>query len=122
MTVEDDSIAAQQEAMRPKARESGAVTQKIFHDPRFSKLLGWVWATLGAVALIIGLGVYTKLSELNDTLIRAVSQIENQGDQIKDIKAQLNEQKRDIEALRAQVYSLEGKTLRGIEQAGRRGQ
>lgn len=88
-------------------------------DARVSNFLGWAWATIGSLAVLVGLGVYHKLSELNDTLIRAVSQIENQGDQINDIKGQLSEQRKDIESLRAQMYSMEGKTLRGIQESTR---
>ncbi len=95
-------------------RESGGASITV-EDVRVSKAIAWVWAAIGSLALLVGVGVYTKLADLNDTLIRAVVQIENQGNQIREIKGQLAEQQRDIDALRVQMYSLEGKTLRGIE-------
>lgn len=84
-------------------------------DGRVSALINWIWAALGSVALLIGIGVYNKLSDLNDTIIRAVVQIENQSNEIKEIKSQQAEMRKDMDSLRAQMYSLEGKTLRGIE-------
>lgn len=98
----------------------GNLSQRIgAKDPRFSSLINWAWAAIGTIGLMIGVGVYTKLSELNDTLIRAVSQIETQGDQIKELKAEQLETRRQLDALRMQVGSLEGKTLRGIQEMQR---
>ena len=88
-------------------------------DPRMSSLINWVWASLGAVGLLIGIGVYNKLSDMNDTLIRAVSKIENQGDEIKDLRSEVAHQRDELAALRTQVTMLEGKTLRGIQEAVR---
>jgi hypothetical protein len=87
-------------------------------DGRLTSLISWVWASLGAVGLLIGVGVYNKLADLNDTIIRAVVQIENQSNEIKDIKAQQAEMRKDMESMRNQMYSLEGKTLRGISEIG----
>ena len=97
---------------------SGAsITQT--HDPRFSGLIKWVWPTLGGLGLLIGIGVYNKLSQMSDTLIVVASKIENQGGQITDLRAEVSKQRDELAALRSQVYMLEGKTLRGIQEAAR---
>lgn len=88
-------------------------------DPRLSSVISWVWATLGAVGLLIGVGVYNKLSSMNDTLIVAVSKIENQGSQINEVRVEQARLRDEITSLRSQVFMLEGKTLRGIQEASR---
>lgn len=110
-------IDEQAEEIR-KGRGSGGAHMEV-RDSRVTSFINWVWATLGAVGIIIGLGVYTKLSDMNDTLILAVSKIETQGDQIKDLRAEVSKQRDEIGALRAQVNMIEGKTLRGIQEAMR---
>jgi len=93
-------------------------TQTI-HDPRLSSGIKWLWTAFGALALLIGTGTYNKLSEVNDTLIKAVSKLETQGGQIADLRVEVAKQRDEIAALRSQVYMLEGKTLRGIAEASR---
>ncbi len=89
------------------------------NDPRVSSLINWVWASLGAIAIIVSIGGYNKLSSINDTLILAVSKLETQGGQINELRAEVTKQRDEIQALRSQVYMLEGKTLRGIQEAVR---
>lgn len=113
-------IDEQAEEVRGRGRrEDGGASILVNRDPRLSTLINWVWATLGGIGLIIGIGVYNKLSEMNDTLIRAVAKIDTQGSQIGELKAELYRQRDEIGALRNQVYVLEGKTLRGIAEAAR---
>ncbi len=89
------------------------------NDPRLSAGIKWLWTTFGAIALLIGIGTYNKLSDMNDTLIKAVSKLETQGGQIADLRTEVAKQRDEIAALRSQVYMLEGKTLRGLAEAGR---
>lgn len=89
------------------------------HDPRFSGLIRWVWATLGGVGLLVSIGMYNKLSTMSDTLIVVASKLETQGGQISDLRAEVAKQRDEVAALRSQVYMLEGKTLRGIQEAAR---
>lgn len=91
----------------------------VVKDPRMSSLINWVWASLGAIGILIGIGVYTKLSNMNDTLILAVSKLENQAQQIADIRSELSRQRDEISALRSQVAQIEGRTLRSIQEATR---
>ncbi len=98
-------------------RGRGGPTQNIGYDPRLSVGIKWLWTTFGAVALLIGMGTYNKLSDMNDTLIKAVSKLETQGGQINDLRTEVAKQRDEIAALRSQVYMLEGKTLRGIAEA-----
>lgn len=101
---------------------SGAVDGAVIrqqHDPRFSAVIGWAWVTIGALALLIGVGMYNKLSSMNDTLLVAVSRLDTQSDQIKEMRAELSKQRDEIAGLRSQVYTLEGRTLRGIAEAAR---
>jgi hypothetical protein len=100
-------------------RGKGGPTQIIGYDPRLSSGIRWVWTTFGAIALLIGTGTYNKLSDMNDTLIEAVSKLETQGNQIIDLRVEVAKQRDEIAALRAQVFMLEGKTLRGIAEASR---
>lgn len=105
-----------------RSHGEGAMTQKIGRgpfDPRVSKLLGWVWAGLGTIALYIGQGIYQKLNNISDTLIVAVTNIKTQGDQIADLKAEVRELRTEQTALQRQVDSLQGTTLRGIQEAAR---
>ncbi len=117
MSVEESDIDDQMTARR-RGREIGGARVEI-RDGRVTSVVNWVFTALGALGLMVGVGVYNKLSEMNDTLIRAVVKIDTQADQIKEIKTQLNDQQGDIEQLRAQVLSLEGKTLRGIQEMRR---
>jgi hypothetical protein len=89
------------------------------NDPRLSAGIKWLWTTFGALALLIGMGTYNKLSDMNDTLIKAVSKLETQGSQISDLRVEVSKQRDEIQALRSQVFMLEGKTLRGIAEASR---
>lgn len=89
------------------------------YDPRFSKLLGWAYAAIGLLFLWGCQKVYDKLSDINDTLARAVVTIEIQRDQIKELKEQVKELQHGQQDLSNKVSSLEGKTLRGIAEAGR---
>lgn len=95
--------------------------QTIGYDPRMSAGIKWLWTTFGAMALLIGMGTYNKLSDMNDTLIKAVSKLETQGGQIIDLRNEVSKQRDEIAALRSQVYMLEGKTLRGIAEASGHG-
>lgn len=88
-------------------------------DPRVTAVLNWVWTSIGGLALLIGIGMYNKLSDMNDTLIRAVSKLEVQGTQINDLRVEVANQRNEIQALRSQVSMIEGKTLRGIQEAAR---
>lgn len=99
--------------------DEGAGGTVHIEDRRLSGAINWLWGTLGVVGIMIGVGVYHKLSELNDTLIRAVAKIDVQGDQITELRGEVSRQRDEIGALRAQVYTLEGRTLRGIAEAGR---
>jgi hypothetical protein len=114
MTELDD----QNEELRSKGRKSGGGHVEM-HDARFSSLIKWVWAALGGVAVLIGLGVYSKLSSINDTLIAAVSDIKNQGAQVAELKIEVRDLRGAQGAMQRQVDSLEGKTLRGIEEMKR---
>ncbi len=118
MTPEEDSMDAQREAMQKRGNQSGGAVMHT-QDRRMTSLINWVWASLGAIGILIGLGVYTKLSDMNDTLIRAVSKLEVQGSQINELRSEVSKQRDEISALRSQVYMLEGKTLRGIQEAVR---
>lgn len=88
-------------------------------DPRFSSLIKWVWTALGALALIIGVGMYNKLSAMNDSLITVVSKLENQGTQVADLKNDVRDLRNAQNQMQRQVDSLEGKTLRGIQEMKR---
>lgn len=100
--------------------ETGGSTTSIrMEDRRMTSFINWVWAALGAVGVTIGLGVYNKLSNMNDTLILAVSKLETQGSQISDLRMDVARQRDEMSALRAQVSMIEGKTLRGIQDATR---
>lgn len=89
------------------------------YDPRVSKLRDWLIASFGGLGILIGVGVYHKLSDMNDTMIRAVAKIDTQGIQISDLRNEMSKQRDEIASLRAQVYTLEGRTLRGIAEASR---
>lgn len=95
-----------------------SATQSV-SDPRVTSAINYVWAGLGTIGLAIGIGVYNKLSEMNDTLIRAVSKLEVQGVQINELRTEVAKQRDELAAMRSQVYMLEGKTLRGIREMGR---
>lgn len=92
-------------------------------DNRLSGLIRWVWAVIGSVAVMVGLGVYNKLSSINDTLITAVGDIKNQAAQTADLKSEVRDLRhansqlqRQVDGLSGKLESLEGKTLRGIEE------
>lgn len=91
----------------------------INRDPRVSAVLNWIWTALGGLALLIGIGMYNKLSDMNDTLIRAVSKLEVQGTQINELRAEVSNQRNEIQALRSQVSMIEGRALRSIQEASR---
>lgn len=102
-------------------RGDGDLMQKIGrgHDPRLSGAIRWVWATLGSFAILIGVGMYKKLSDMSDTLISVAAKLENQGNQVADLKADVRDLRAAQGQLQRQVDSLEGKTLRGIEEMKR---
>jgi hypothetical protein len=106
-----------EQAEEVRGRGKRGPTQTIGYDPRLSSGIKWVWTTFGALALLIGLGTYNKISAMNETLIVAVSKLETQGGQIVDLRVEVAKQRDEIAALRSQVYMLEGKTLRGIAEA-----
>lgn len=97
----------------------GSVRQHYGRDPRFSSLINWAWAAIGSLAVIVGIGVYNKLSSINDTLITAVGDIKNQAQQTADLKDEVRDLRNAQGAMQRQVDSLEGKTLRGIQEMSR---
>lgn len=117
MTDIDD----QNEQLRSGNPRSGGASSgdSYTQDPRFSLLLKWVWAALGALALLIGVGVYNKLAQINDTLIGAVSDIKNQGNQVAELKVEVRDLRNSQGTMQRQIDSLEGKTLRGFQEAQR---
>jgi hypothetical protein len=88
-------------------------------DGRVTSFINYIWAAFGGLGLMIGVGVNNKLSNMNDTLIFAVSKLQTQGDQIIELRAEAHKQRDEMTALRNQVYMLEGKTLRGIQEMAR---
>ncbi len=103
---------------RKRGRQSGGA-RMYNEDHRVTTFLNWVWASLGTIGILIGIGVYNKISAMNDTLLVAVSKLEIQGAQINDLRTEVAKQRDEMSALRSQVYMLEGKTLRGIQEAVR---
>lgn len=97
---------------------SSSATQSV-KDPRLTSAINYLWATLGSIGLMIGIGVYNKLSEMNDTLIRAVSKLEVQGSQINALSLEVSKQRDELASMRSQVSMIEGKTLRGIQESSR---
>lgn len=122
MTIEDDEIAAQQRANRGGG-DSGDVAQESrsrnTNDLRFSALLKWVWAFIGMVAVGFIFGGYNKLSLISDTLIVATTDIKNQNMQVAELKVEVRDLRTSQSSMQRQIDSLEGKTLRGFEEAQR---
>jgi hypothetical protein len=85
-------------------------------DPRVSAALNWVWTALGGLALLIGVGMYNKLSNMNDTLLIAVSKLETQGSQIVDLRNDVSKLREENAVLRTQIAVIEGKVQRGIQE------
>lgn len=113
MTDLDD----QSDEVRGKGkRESGGGSVTDIQDPRVSAALNWVWTVLGSLALLIGVGMYNKLANMNDTLLVAVSKLETQGNQINDLRAEMGEIRKENASLRTQIAVLEGKAERGFRQ------
>lgn len=96
------------------ANPGGAVME--VRDPRVSSIINWVWTALGGLALLIGVGMYNKLSSMNDTLLVAVSKLETQGNQINDLRAEMLELRKDNATMRTQIAVIEGKVQRGIQE------
>jgi hypothetical protein len=78
--------------------------------------LNWVWTALGGLALLIGVGMYNKLSNMNDTLLIAVSKLETQGSQIVDLRNDVSKLREENAVLRTQIAVIEGKVQRGIQE------
>lgn len=122
---DSDSYLAEREhdrqlALQRGASKEAAQSQNISRgDSGFSSLIRWAWAAIGSVAVMVGVGVYNKLSSINDTLITAVSDIKNQGTQVSELKSEVRDLRNAQGQLQRQVDSLEGKTLRGIEEVKR---
>lgn len=49
----------------------------VIRDPRLTAAINWVWATLGAVAIIVGIWGVKSINELNSTMTRVVTQNES---------------------------------------------
>lgn len=125
MTPNDDNTSHLAESqidrqLRRGEGDHGDLTQKIGRgDPRVTSFINWVWAAIGSFAVMVGYGVYNKLSSINDTLIQAVSDIKNQGAQVADLKGEVRDLRNAQTSMQRQIDSLEGKTLRGIEEMKR---
>lgn len=101
-------------------RESGDNAQTInARDPQFRGLVSWAWVAIGGIAVAVGWGVYDKLSSINETLIVAVADIRNQGTQVAELKTEVRDLRNAQNSLQRQVDSLDGKTMRGIEELKR---
>jgi hypothetical protein len=97
-------------------RESGGASMRDTRDPRLSQLLSWVWTALGGLALLIGVGMYNKLSNMNDTLLVAVSKLEAQGSQINDLRYDMAKLREENASLKTQIAVVQGKMERGIKE------
>lgn len=106
-------------ALMSRGGDSGGGRTGGSRDPRFTALLRWAWAAIGSGAVLIGWGVYNKLSTISDTLIVATSDIKNQGNQMAEMKVEVRDLRASQASMQRQIDSLEGKTLRGFEEASR---
>lgn len=114
--LEELRIDKQRAAMMRGGGDSGGGHIHESQDPRVSAVLNWVWTALGSIALLIGVGMYNKLSNMNDTLLRAVSKLETQAEQINDLRAEMIELRKDNAGLKTQIAVIEGKVQRGIQE------
>lgn len=103
----------------PEDQKPSRGARIFMEDGRVTAVVQYIWTGLGGLALLIGVGMYNKLADMNDTLIRAVSKLETQGTQINELRIDVSKQRDEIQALRSQVYMLEGKALRGIQESAR---
>lgn len=114
--MEELRIDKQRAAMMRAGGDSGGASMLEVRDPRVSKALSLVWTGLGSLALLIGAGMYNKLSDMNDTLIKAVSKLETQGNQINDLRTEMTELRKENASLKTQIAVIEGKVQRGIQE------
>jgi hypothetical protein len=97
-------------------RDRGSGARMNISDPRVSAVLNWIWTALGGLALLIGVGMYNKLANMNDTLLIAVSKLETQGSQIVDLRNDVSKLREENAVLRTQIAVIEGKVQRGIQE------
>jgi hypothetical protein len=115
-----EELKLERERDRVYGKHDGGLTQKIGNrEPKFTAFVSWVWATIGGIAIMVGIGVYNKLSEISDTLILAVADIKNQGTQVAELKVEVRDLRNTQGQMQRQLDSLEGKTMRGIEEIKR---
>lgn len=118
MTDDNDSSLAELQIDRQRLPSGASITQTT-HDKRLSALIGWAWLAVGGVAVS---GIYyvgNKLSELNITLARAVTQIEFHSAEIGHIKAVNAEQDSRLNRVERDVAVVEGKVFRGVDGYGK---
>ena len=115
-----NDIDDQHEEIRGKGY-GGASIRQGFRDARFSKLLGWVWATLGILALWAVQHASEKLSTLSDDVasIRATLQVRDEKDRQMNAHFEATDHRVDkledrVEYQGNKIYQLEGRQLRGM--------
>ncbi len=116
MTVEDDSIDAQREAMHGKRGASSGGGTISLRDSRMSVLVGIGLAVTPIAVVGIGAWIANSIATLNTTVTRLVTQNEaviarlNANDGVND--------RQDLRLLKVEekVYSIEGRVLRGIQE------
>ncbi len=120
MTIEDDSIAAQLEARNDKRGTSSGGGSIQRGDPRLSKLIAWLLGALGTVSLALGGVAVGTLVGLRDDVRDLKStvnfNIQANLDRSARTDAQIAELQNQVRELTQQVYVLEGKILRGIQE------
>jgi hypothetical protein len=87
-------------------------------DPRVSSVINWLYGTLGAALIAVGIWIATSINELNLTSARLIVQLEAVNRQLAAKDARDDLQDRRIEGLSGDMREMQGKVFRGVDGMG----
>ncbi len=79
--------------------KGGASVQVGVQDQRFTKLIAWVWVSIGSIALLVSAWGVNSVQELNIKVGVLISQRERDADEVKDLRDELKEIRGHIRTL-----------------------
>lgn len=97
-----EELIAKAAADFARAVPKGAQVEIGVQDQRFTKLISWVWVTLGAIAVLAGTWGVNSLNDLTLKVGVLINQRERDAEENRELRS-------EVRTLRSEVYELKAK-------------